>query len=221
MTIAARRYSVVSDIPLLYELPEEEKETIKKEAYKEAVKEVYKEKIKAGTQERATLIEQEEVNGIKEQKKETAKKKELINEKVDKLAIEKELMLFRAYGVFPFEFFPGTLIIDPAKVTIIRRQFFATVQAETILTKDIFRAEVTLGVFLASLTITYIHIPIMQKMLTRIGKIKRDDAVKAKTLIDGLILAYSEGIDLSVLNYKEILNLVNKLGIDKPLEEVV
>lgn len=221
MTNAARRDKVNSDIVVPPELPQEEKENIKKEAYKEAVKEVYKEKIKADVLPQTDSLASEESNGIKEQKKETSKKKALIAEKVDQLVIEKELILLRAYGVFPFQLFPGTLIIDLSKVTIIRRQFFAVAQVETIFVKDVFRAEVTLGVFLSSLTITFLHTPVMEKMQTRVGKLKRDDAIKAKTFIDGLALAHSEGLDLSVLSYKEMLNTIKKLGKDKPIEEVI
>jgi len=84
--------------------------------------------------------------------------------------------------------------------------------------KDIFRAEITIGVFLASLTINFLRYPYLEKMSAHVAKLSRNDCLRAKALIDGLALACSEGVDLSLLNYKEVLELVGKLGRDRSLE---
>jgi hypothetical protein len=198
------------------ELNQGEKNDLSKEAYKEALKEVYKEKIKTQRSEK-DIPDQGKLEGIREEKKEIARKQQVVKEKIENLAKQQELFLFKANSFFPFDLFPDTLLVDATKVTIISKEFFATEQINVVHIKDIFRAEVETSLFLANLIITFIHVPLRERMFLRIDKLKRADALKAKSIIDGLVLATAQGVDLSVLRYEEVMDLLQKLVKYKPV----
>lgn len=113
------------------DLTEEEKQQAAKDAYKEALKEVYKEKIE-GDERKKIIPEEGKTQGILEQRKETVKKKELVKEKTNTLAMRQDAFLFEAKSCFPFDFFPDTLLIDATKLTIITKVFFATEQVKAV-----------------------------------------------------------------------------------------
>jgi hypothetical protein len=93
---------------------------------------------------------------------------------------------------------------------------FATENITTIPLKDLSDAHVQTAAFLASLTVAYMphaNTPgMLQLVEIQITSLKRADALRAKNIIKGALIAQSEEIDLAKLSPEEIVNVVEKLG---------
>jgi hypothetical protein len=215
------------------------------DAYRKLVKEAYKEGFKDALQENAenhntpaqdgALSEQKKQakkeyrnrnltpdqkdgveEGEKEAVKEGAKRREETKQKLEAIAERHDVELLRATTVFPFTLFPDTIIIDTTKITIIRKQMFATEHITTIPLKDIADAQVQTALFLGTLTVAYMPQSTSPGMLKpvedHITSLRRQDAIRAKNIIKGVLVAHSEGIDISHLEPEELVNVIEKFG---------
>jgi hypothetical protein len=219
--------------------------TLSSEEYKDAIKEAYKEgakdaltentpqhrtpaqkdglskdeqKINKEQREKDLTLQQKE--GVQEGEKEAAKmeaqKREETKQKLQAIAERHDIELLRAKTVFPFSFFPDTIIIDTTKLTIIRKQMFATEHITTIPLKDIADAIVQTALFLGTLIVAYMPQASSPGMLKpvedHITSLRREDAIRAKNIIKGILVANAEGIDIAKLEPDEIMNVIAKFG---------
>lgn len=93
--------------------------------------------------------------------------------------------LLNIESVWPFEFFPNRLIIDEEDITIVEKRFFFMGWTETIPASEIQDVRMYMGPFLASLSIQK-KPPVIKQI--EINNLWKKDALRAKELIDGLIL---------------------------------
>lgn len=116
-------------------------------------------------------------------------------QKLDHLKSKCDCILFRTKTVFPFDFFPDDLIIDSEKVNIIIRDFFGAEQIHGIPIKNITDLSVEHSAFFATLHI----LPgrVFQNQVVSIRHLKKNDAIKARNIIQGLIIADRENVELS------------------------
>lgn len=121
------------------------------------------------------------------QKMETTEKKD----KLDSLLAKKK-KLFQVFAVFPFQLKPDELIIDTQKVTILYNEFFGATTAETILLDQIGDIEIDISLLFGALRILSLS---HDKQWLKITGLHRNDAIKAKRIIEGLLIAKKEGID--------------------------
>ncbi len=125
---------------------------------------------------------------------------------IDTLAQGSHRVLVDIKSVFPFDLFPDAVIIDETKVTIQRNFLFFTGQSQSVNIADILNVVVNHGIFFAKLELFdryFAEQPISVEYL------KKDEAVKARHIIQGLVLVKKDNIDISTL---ELDNLVMKLG---------
>lgn len=155
--------------------------------------------------------------GRREHTKESAKTTEIMRQKMSTLAQKSHIVLFRANTVFPFDFFPDTLVIDTVKVSIIQREFFASEYVTSILLKDVTDVIVERSLFLANLKITYSHHP-MRPIFAGIRMMKHWDAFRAKEILEGMLVVHREGIDLSKINPETVITFIENLGKSKVSE---
>lgn len=219
--------------PTKITLSEEEYKDILKDAYKEGAKDALHETKQEGlkpTLSNVASIEKEESwqknlspeqkKGAKEGEREAAKieaqKREQTKQKLEAIAERHDIVLLKAKTLFPFSIFPDTIIIDTTKLTIVRKQMFATEHITTIPLKDIADATVQTALFLATLTVKYMPQSNSPGMLSpvedHITSLPREDALRAKNIIKGMLVASSENIDISQLKPEEIVNIVEKFG---------
>lgn len=127
-------------------------------------------------------------------------------------------VLFRAKTVFPFTLFPDTLTVDRTKLTITHRDFFKVAEVLSIRMEDILNITANVGPFFGSV-----------KISTRFfdpGKpyevyyLWRDDALKIKRIVQGMLIAKQEGVDSSALSTQELSENLDKLGKVAPQEKV-
>lgn len=129
------------------------------------------------------------------------------NKNVDDYASDR-LVLYKCKSVRPFIFFPDSLIIDVKKVSIIHNMFFSR-SIDTINIVDILRASAYHGMFFGSIQLTTRFFT--QKSITFTHLLKKD-AINARALIQGLIIAGEKKINLESMRKQEIVRVCMDLG---------
>lgn len=132
-------------------------------------------------------------------------------EKLTNLTLESQTILFQFQTAFPFDFFPDKIIIDENKVNIVSRDFLFNYHVRSIVIEDITDVSVDTGIFFATLTIvdsSNYRFPITES----IRFISKENALKARKLIQGLILAKSNNIDLASIPISKVRDKLCTLG---------
>lgn len=96
--------------------------------------------------------------------------------------------------VFPFDLFPDTIRIDPLKIQITARKFFASAQIRNILIKDIDDVLVETAPFFATVKIIIAR---DKEHPVCIKPLKKNDAKRIGKIIAGLVIGRSEAADVS------------------------
>ena len=129
------------------------------------------------------------------------------SKKIEQLLANKK-KLYQIFSVFPLQLAPDQLIIDTQKVTIIYNQFFGETFSESFLLDQIGDVDLELGFLFGSLHILSLS---HEKQWIKISQLKRDEVLRAKRIIEGLIIAKREGITLD--NSDEgLVDELEKLG---------
>lgn len=149
----------------------------------------------------------------KELTKEETKNRRRFND----LCYKSDVVLLKVSNIFPFDFFPDDLVIDVNKVNVVSRIFFFSETVHSIAVKDILDVFVECNILFA--TVKIIDRNFIQNLIS-IDYLWRWDAFKARRMIQGLIIASREGVDLSKLEPSELLRKVEGLGRIKEVERV-
>lgn len=118
-------------------------------------------------------------------------------------------LLYKANTVFPFNFFPDTIVIDKEKLTIIARYFFWVAKITSVPIRDILSVEADVGPFFGSIYLT------SRYFYTNPHSIRflwRRDAIKIQKLVQGFIIANERGIDCSNIDRSQLEELLEHLG---------
>ena len=178
-----------------------------KDAYQEGREDAFKEKNDFKT------VEQK---GKDEAIKQHAKKKEENRQRLESIVARQDIELLHAESVFPFTFFTDTLIIDTTKISIAKKQLFATEYITTIPFKDLSDVNLQTYLFLGTLTLKYMPqstSPGMNNPVTvKIPNLTRRDAIRAKNILKGALVAKAEEIDIARLSPQEIEEVLHKFG---------
>lgn len=129
--------------------------------------------------------------------------------KAQKLADTSSEILFRTKTVFPFVFFPDELIIDKVKVNIEEGNFFASGREISIEYEDLLNVSVSYGPIFAHVTFMtkyFLPKPLIFKYLWK------KDALKAKQLIQGIVICKQKGIDIAKMNADKIISCASTVG---------
>lgn len=129
--------------------------------------------------------------------------------KLNGLADGASRILLDIKAVFPFDLFPDQVTIDETKVTIHSRYFFFTKEVRSIELKDIFNVSVSQGVLFSKLEITDRFFS--QEPFT-VEYLWKSDAEKARRIIQGLIIAKKENVDVHDLPMEEVVSKVDRIG---------
>ena len=108
--------------------------------------------------------------------------------------------------------FPDTMIVDRAKVTVTKRQFYRTAEVMSVRIEDILNATCTVGPLFG--TVTIISRVMNADQITTIGRFWRSDAKLLKRVVQGYIIALQRGIDCSNLETRELAGMLEQLGAD-------
>jgi hypothetical protein len=130
-------------------------------------------------------------------------------EKIANLAEEESKILFETESVFPFSIFPDKVIIHPNKVDIVIGKFFQSNFTKSIFIKDMAGVEMVTTPFLAAIKISGNKMGIDP---VTVRNLKRKNAIKIKEIIDGLLIALGQKIELEKLDPKQALPHLEKAG---------
>lgn len=120
-----------------------------------------------------------------------------------------KIILLKIKTVFPFTLFPDTIVIDLHKINIVRKDFFLTKRINSINHEDILNIVIECGPLFATLKITtrfFSGKPIV------VSYLKKSDAILAKRLIHGLIIAQRKAIPLREVEVETLLKNLEQLG---------
>ncbi len=120
--------------------------------------------------------------------------------------------LAKASAIFPFDLFPDTLTIDRQKLTVVHRSFFNIEQTVCVQLADVTNIQANVGPFFGALTISSEH---FINNTQTIKYVSRRNAIMIQHLLQGMIIAHKEHIDLNQIGDKELLRLLDDLGSGK------
>jgi hypothetical protein len=168
------------------------------------------EAIKAISQQEVSIdgrkqIVQAQVEGAKEQ----VKAQQQNEEKLDQLLSQSTHVLYKLVTVFPFDFFTDEISIGPSQIDICIRTFFMTKQMHSIPIKNIADVFIHTSLFFASLKI--IDSSFIENSVT-ISYLKKHEAIRARDIIQGLVIASKEGIDITKVPEDVLLEKIEIIG---------
>jgi hypothetical protein len=160
---------------------------------------------------------QTQVQGITAAKKESAKTEEINKDRFHNLVKASNSTLYKLASVFPFDFFTDEISIEITQINVIKRLFFATAHLQTIPIKNVADVFVQTSILFASLRIidsSYIENSI------QVDNLKKSDAVIARRIIQGLVIANKEGIDLAKIPRSTLFSDIENLGMAQEVDIV-
>lgn len=151
----------------------------------------------------------EEIEAYENAVHDTLKEEAENKSKLEELAKRGERELLRIKTVFPFILFPDELIIDENKITIVIRQFFKTKNVRSILHKDIANVNMQTSLFFATIAITDQY---FSKNPVQVKYLKKNEATLARQMIQGLMVAHTQKVEVSQLNIDEAKEKLIQIG---------
>jgi hypothetical protein len=152
------------------------------------------------------IVEQEETVVLK---KDSSLDKEIVADLVKK---SNRIIASISTHRFPLDFFPDTLNIEEGRITIINRSFFLSSQIHSVDIKDISNVLVNTAPFFAQLVI-------VSKTFTRneirIKYLRKNEAIYARRIIEGLRIFQGKQIDTSVYSTNELITKLKELSTTK------
>lgn len=130
-------------------------------------------------------------------------------QKLDDLVRHSEKKLFECKGVFPFDLFPDTLTIEMNQVHVSSKAFFKSKRIHSVALRDISDVFVETSPFYATLKL--IDRNFIENQIS-IPFLKKAEAIKAQRIIQGLVVAEREGVDVTKVHDAELVEKLEALG---------
>lgn len=149
--------------------------------------------------------------GIDEQTKNQATKKEADRQTVRDLVKMSNRYIYSVSTQFPWNLFPSTIDIEEDRVTFTFRQFLS-IQEHSVDIKDISNVFIESSLFSATLQVvshTYIQNDI------KIGHLNRKKAEKARRIIEGLRTLVKHNINTSSYGIEELILKIEEFHTNK------
>lgn len=118
-------------------------------------------------------------------------------------------VLLKTSSIFPFDFFPDEITIDECKVNIIFHEFFFSGDTHSITIDMIKDIDVETGPIFATLKIVPDGFP---GEPLRLRFLKKKDAIRARQIIQGLMIARKHGIDPTKIQSEDFLEKIESMG---------
>ncbi len=129
--------------------------------------------------------------------------------KLDSLVDKVREKLYVASTVFPFTFFPTTVVVRPDKVDIIFQEFFWSEHIHTTMVQDITDITVQTSLFFGTLIIT--DQGFHDKTIT-VSYLKKSDALNLRRIIQGLVVLKNEKVDATYIEKDLLIERLHQLG---------
>jgi hypothetical protein len=117
--------------------------------------------------------------------------------------------LFQMSATFPFQLFPDQIILDRLKINIIKKNFFASSQITTLPLSNTISVKVNSNPFFSQVEISDTN---LRGATTFVRHLRKDDAMKFKTLVQGIVIGMNQGIDLMSMTSNELVEATQEWG---------
>lgn len=111
--------------------------------------------------------------------------------------------------MIPFDFFPNTINVEEGRITIITRTFFMSSRVHSVDIKDVSNIFVNVAPLFAQLVIIS---KTFEENQIRISSLRKDEAVFARRIIEGLRIFANKRIETSNYNVKELVDKLLELS---------
>lgn len=130
-------------------------------------------------------------------------------QKIHTLVAQTNKILFKSSTVFPFTMIPKEIIIDEIKVSILNRTFLGSGKVQSITISDILDVQIETSLIFSLIRILTRNSP---DNPIEIPYMWRKDAMKARRIIQGLLILSKKNIDYSDIRVSDLLKMVEVLG---------
>ncbi len=130
----------------------------------------------------------------------------------DKFVEDSCRVLVKANTVFPFTFFPSSIVVDRSKVTIIQRTFFLSANIISLRIEDILNVSSSVGPLFGSISITTRVMNTIDHF--DINYFKRKDAIFLKHIIQGFSIAIHKHKNIDQIPDDKLVTMLEELGQD-------
>ena len=152
--------------------------------------------------------------GMKDMVKESVKKKLSDKHKLDRMVKDSHIILYQVSTVFPFKFFADTLTIEPNQLNLSFSNFFFSKQLISIRMQDIKAIISEQSLFFATLKIDVEGFrQAEQNKFLVIEYLKKNEATRARRIIQGLIACVKEKIDVTAFKPHELTKKTEQIGM--------
>lgn len=110
---------------------------------------------------------------------------------------------------FPFDFFPDTINVEEGRITVITRNFISSSEVHSVDIKDISNVFINMAPFFAQLIIVS---KTFTKNEIRIKNLRKDEAIFARRIIEGLRTFSNTQVDTSGYSEAELLAKLEELS---------
>lgn len=131
------------------------------------------------------------------------------NNELDRLVKASKKVLYKCRSVFPFTFFPDTVVVDQNKIDIVYSTFFFSKSIFTLMIDDVRTVKVNIGPFFATMLFEVIG---YEKNPQPVRFLPKKSALKMRRIIMGLTTAKRERIELESLNRKLLVQKAEEIG---------
>lgn len=137
-------------------------------------------------------------------------------QKLTDMADKSDNILLKVSTTWPFTLFVHDIIIDPYKVNVIFREFFKSERIHSIMIKDITDIFIETSIFFA--TVKIVDLGFVENTVD-IPYLKKDDALKVRKIVQGLVIAQKQSIDMSNMRPSDIKDKTEELGKVKGVDD--
>lgn len=165
----------------------------------------------------ADILDKDELSSFTKEKvhseaiKDAVKEEEIQKDKFNTLLSNGTRVLYKLNSVFPFAFFPDTLTVDCEKVTLKLVEFFFASEIRSIHIKNISHVYVDTSPFFATMTLLDQSV-MSEKTAIAIPYLWKGQAMRARRIIQGLIVAHKEKIDVQKIHDNDLVNKLEEIG---------
>lgn len=156
------------------------------------------------------------VEAYKELEKEMVKNNTQHTLRFEKVVSGNDTILFQLRRVFPFDLNPDTITISLTKIDITHRFLFGAKNIFTILITNLIDVEVDSNFFFGNLRFKHLITP-NKETTTVVPLFPKEDARRAYRIIQGLLIAKKEDIDMTKVQVQNLPAELEKLGEPKAL----
>ena len=129
--------------------------------------------------------------------------------KLDKLVDTSTEVLYRLSSCFPFTLFPDEIIVMRHRIDIIYGVFIGSKEVMSIEIKNIFDVNLDFDLFFAAVDF---KLTIGQETPGVVKFLKKQEAIKMRRIVTGLVATSRENIDLSQFSKDELLDKLREIG---------